>query len=97
MRRGDIVIVAMRGDDTKIRPCVVIQSDRYLDDFDSVIVCPLSTSIEATHVVRIRLDPQPSNGLRNSSVIMTDKTVAVLKHRIRERIGVGRIRDTETN
>jgi mRNA interferase MazF len=87
MRRGEIVIVAMRGDFGKVRPCVVVQSERYRDDFDSVIVCPFSTSIAASHILRIRVEPHPSNGLRNSSVIMTDKSAAVQMRRIRERIG----------
>ena len=87
MNRGDLVIVAMSGDYGKVRPCVIVQSDRYRDDFDSVIVCPLSTSAEATHIVRIRIEPQPSNNLNRPSVIMTDKSAAVQRRRIRERIG----------
>ncbi len=87
MKRGDLVIVAMRGDYGKVRPCVVLQSDRFYEDFDSILVCPLSTSIEATHILRIPIEPHASNGLRNRSVIMTDKTVAILRGRVRERIG----------
>jgi mRNA interferase MazF len=91
MKRGELVVVAMRGDYGKVRPCLVVQSDRYQDDFDSIIVYPLSTSVEATHLLRIQVEPNAANGLRSASVIMTDKTVAVLRSRIRERIGfVGR-------
>jgi mRNA interferase MazF len=87
MNRGDLVIVAMRGDYGKVRPCVIVQSDRYRDDFDSVIECPLSTTVEPTHIVRIRIEPNPSNNLVVPSVIMADKSAAVQRRRIRERIG----------
>ena len=87
MKRGDLVLAAMQGDFGKPRPCVVIQSDRYQNDFDSVLVCPLSTHVAPTHIVRIRIEPTRSTGLRETSVIMVDKATAVLQKRIRERIG----------
>jgi mRNA interferase MazF len=88
VKRGDVVIVPLRGDFGKTRPCVVVQSNRYRDDFESVVVCPLSTEIEATHILRIQIDPTESNGLHSRSVVMTDKIIAILPNRIRERVGV---------
>jgi mRNA interferase MazF len=40
MKRGDIVIAALRGDSGKPRPAVIIQSNR-LVDVDSVRLCPI--------------------------------------------------------
>lgn len=88
MRRGDIVIVVMSGDFGKARPCVIVQSDRYRDDFASVLMCPFSTAVEATHIARIHVAPYSSNGLQASSVVMTDKTTPVRLDRIRDKIGV---------
>ena len=87
MKRGDIVIATFRGDFGKPRPCVVLQADRFIDDFDSVLVCPLSSTIEPTHIVRIPMEPSPANGLREPSVITTDKTTTILKRRIGTAVG----------
>jgi mRNA interferase MazF len=86
MKRGDLVLATMQGDFGKPRPCVVVQTDRLQKDFDSVLVCPLSTHVAPGRIVRIPA-PARSTGLRQQSVIMVDKTTAVLRKRIREQIG----------
>ncbi|THK37677.1 type II toxin-antitoxin system PemK/MazF family toxin [Ensifer sp. MPMI2T] len=82
MKRGDLVTVAMRGDNGKPRPAVVIQSDIFLAT-DGVLVLPLTTTLHPMPIYRIDVEPSPENGLRERSQIMLDR----LGHIRREKIG----------
>jgi mRNA interferase MazF len=90
MRRGDVVVVALSGDYGKPRPAVVVQSDSVLTPV-SVFVCPLTTSVEPSDVLRIVVAPSEANGLREPSQLMVDKTSPTR----RDRCGpvIGRIDD----
>ena len=85
--RGAVVIVAIPGDYGKPRPSIVIESDRFIGDFDSVIICPM-TMDELDHAVaRIAVAPTPANGLRATSKIMVDKILAVPRAKISKVVG----------
>lgn len=93
MARGDVVVVAASGDFGKPRPAVVVQSDAFPDAHGSVIVCQMTSDLQAATDFRVTVEPTDGNGLRATSQIMTDKPVTVR----RERIGaqVGRLSDAD--
>jgi mRNA interferase MazF len=86
MTRGDLVTIAGRigGDyEGKPRPAVIIQSDDF-PETDSVTVSPL-TSVDAdAPLLRLRIDPTPTNNLRHTSWVMIDKIATV------RRVNIGR-------
>lgn len=90
MRRGDLVTVALSGDYSKPRPALVVQSDLF-DAHPSLTVLPVTGDLREAPLLRIRVDPSETNGLRKASDIMVDKPQTVS----RERVGavIGRLDD----
>lgn len=87
MRRGELWTVAGGSPYTnKPRPVLVIQDDQF-GDFDSVIVCPLSTSKADAAFFRPVLLPNDQNGLRKPSRVMVEKVVGLRKERLGKQIG----------
>jgi mRNA interferase MazF len=84
MKRGDVVTVVLPGAYGKPRPALIIQSDLFLD-IPSVAVLPLTSELIDAPLVRIPVDPSPTNGLERPSHIMVDKPHTV------PRKAVGRI------
>ena len=93
MRRGDVVIAALAGDYGKPRPAVIIQSDALEPDQDSVVICPITSTLVEPSMLRLSLDPEVSNGLRVRSQVMADKPATVRRSRIAQT--VGRLKDSE--
>jgi mRNA interferase MazF len=87
MKRGDVVIAVLPGDYGKARPAVVVQVDRFIDDFDSILVCPMTTHSVAHPVARIMVSPTAANGLLQQSWLMVEKTLPLPKARISRVIG----------
>lgn len=88
MNRGDFVLVAMSGDFGKPRPALVIQSDKFLSDsFASVTVLLMSSDIVDAPLLRLTVDPDEDNGLMETSQIMIDKPMSVLRAKIGGKIG----------
>jgi mRNA interferase MazF len=93
MRRGDIVTVALPGAyGGKPRPALVVQGDR-LEGSEAVIVCPITSDLTYRAPHRLELAPDMRNGLRESSLVMTDKLQAVPAMKC-DRI-IGRIDDSQ--
>lgn len=87
MRRGDIWTLKAEGYASKARPVVVVESDAVMAEFDSVIVC-LLTSYESEGVAtRVKVVPSDINGLNKTSYIMTDKIVTVDKNQLGSYVG----------
>jgi len=87
MKRGDVVIVALAGEYGKPRPAVVVQADRFLNDFESILVCPMTSDATAHSVARIPVPHSPNTGLRAQSQIMIDKASAIPKSKVSGVIG----------
>lgn len=87
VRRGDLVIVAMTGDYGKVRPALAVQHDHANTSHSSIVVCPLSSTIQDAPLFRITITPSETNGLSNVSQIMVDKISAIKRERIRQVIG----------
>jgi len=71
MQRGDLVTVSLQGDWGKPRPALIVQSD-LLADLDSVVLCPVTSDLRDA-AFRVTVEPNPANGLRALSQVMTDK------------------------
>jgi len=86
MRRGDIVTVSTSGDYGKPRPAVIVQTNALPEDYPSVILCPITSDMSGLSF-RIDVRPDPDNGLKVQSQIMTDKVIGVPRGKIGKRIG----------
>ena len=90
MTCGDLVTVALRGDQGKPRPALVVQSDQY-GELGSVTVLPITETLIDAPLLRIPIEPSEQNGLLKTSEIMVDK----LQTPPRTRLGpvIGRLDD----
>lgn len=88
MRRGEIWTfaggAAYHG---KPRPAVIVQDDVF-DQTASVTVCGFTSDPTDAPLLRIRVDPSPTNGLSDTSRLMIDKISTVPRDRAGYRIGV---------
>jgi mRNA interferase MazF len=84
--RGDLVSAVLAGEYGKPRPVLVMQDDAF-GSLQSVTVLPLTSDLQASPVVRIRVEPSSGNGLHKRSDIMVDKTQTVTRSKIGQRIG----------
>ena len=78
LRRGDIVVVAVKGPyTTKPRPVVVVQASATLDLMESVTVCPITSTDAGAAIMRVPVAVGRRSGLERDSWIMADKIVTV--------------------
>lgn len=87
MKRGDVVVVALSGDDGKPRPALVVQSDLFKDTHASVTVAPVTSTIVDAPLFRVTVEPSADTGLQAVSQIMIDKISAVKRERLGRAIG----------
>lgn len=87
MRRGEIwTATGGSGYTGKPRPVVIFQDDRFAETH-SVTVCAFTTDpTEAPHI-RLIVDPDDLNGLRQASSLMVDKITTVRRAALGDRIG----------
>jgi mRNA interferase MazF len=86
VKRGDLVTVALTGDNGKPRPALIVQADAF-EALGSVLVAPLTSTVDTAPLIRVVVDPAPSNGLLKQSAIMVDKLVAVPRGKVGPAIG----------
>ena len=72
MRRGDLVTVALQGEQGKPRPALVVQSDLF-GKLPAVTVLPITSTLVDAPLLRVAVEPSPQNGLGKPSHIMVDK------------------------
>jgi mRNA interferase MazF len=84
--RGDIVSAVLAGDYGKPRPVLVMQGNAFRS-LHSFTVLPLTSDLQPSSLVRIRVEPNSGNGLLKRSDIMVDKTQTVTRGKIGQRIG----------
>jgi mRNA interferase MazF len=87
MRRGDVVVVAARGDCGKPRPAVIVQSDAFPESHPSVIICQMTPDIVDGSLFRVTIEPSTENGLEARSQVMTDKPTTIRRQRVGRPIG----------
>lgn len=81
--------ITLRRRDTfgKVRPAVVVQSAKYLQDPPSVTVCLITGTAPARPVFRVLLMASQGTGLTKSSEVMIDKVMSLPADRVKNRIG----------
>ncbi len=86
MGRGDIVVVALKGDSGKPRPALVVQAD-WFDALSTVVVLPLTGSLREAPLTRIGIAPTAATGLRAPTQIAVDRPQTVRREKIGQLIG----------
>jgi mRNA interferase MazF len=85
--RGEIwTAAAGSGYAGKPRPVAIIQDDRF-DATNSITVCAFTTDPTEAPLIRLRVEPNTLNGLREPSCLMVDKITTVPRSKLRERVG----------
>ena len=87
MKRGDVVLVALPGDFGKPRPAVVVQTDTLNPMHESIVICPLTSTLHDASAVRVTVQPTTENGLRQASQVMTDKLYTLRRRRVGPKLG----------
>ena len=87
MKRGDVVIATGPGFGGKPRPNLVIQADIYLV-LPTLILLPITTDLaDPPSLLRVRLDPDGTNGLRETSEVMTDIPFTTRPAKVHQHVG----------
>ncbi len=74
-------MVALQGEQGKPRPALIIQADAFADP-PAVTVLPITGTLVDAPLVRVLVEPTPSNGLIKPSQIMVDRPQTPLRARI---------------
>lgn len=93
MKVGDIVWVRLPAgaghEQAGRRPAVILQEDRFAAASPLILVAPLTTApVTLRFPATLAIEPTPTNGLRQSSVILVFQLRAVDRRLIEGRIGV---------
>lgn len=87
MRRGEIwTAAAGSGYAGKPRPVVIVQDDRF-DATPSVTVCAFTTDPTTAPLIRLPVEPDEQNGLRQTCSLMVDKITTVPRSKVGQRVG----------
>jgi mRNA interferase MazF len=87
VKRGEIwTAAAGSGYAGKPRPVLIVQNDHF-DATNSVAICLLTTDDTDAPLLRLPVEPTPSNGLAQPSRIMVDKISTVPRHKLGDRLG----------
>lgn len=87
MRRGEIWTVAGGKDHAgKPRPAVILQDDSF-DATNSVTICAFTTDETDAPLIRLLVEPNERNGLREACRLMVDKITTVPKSKVGAHIG----------
>lgn len=87
MKRGEVWTIAGGPDYTgKPRPALILQNDDFLYT-ESITLCLLTGELKDGPDLRIPLFPNPANGLRKESRVMTDKVTTLPRSKVTKRIG----------
>ncbi len=91
VRQRELVLIAYPFSEfnaSKVRPAVVVSNDRYNQEFDDVIVVPVTTNVSLRkHVVRLSNSELEQGHLIAESVIKVDRVLSMNQKLIRKTIG----------
>lgn len=87
MMRGDVVIATSPGFGTKPRPFIVIQADDYAVLPTQILLPTTSDLADPPSLLRVRIEPNATNGLLETSDVMTDIPITVRINKIHKHIG----------
>ena len=87
MKRAEIwTAAAGSGYIGKPRPVVIVQDDRF-DGTDSMTVCAFITDTTSAPLIRLPIEPDRDNGLREPCSLMVDKITTVPRSKLGKRLG----------
>jgi mRNA interferase MazF len=86
VKRGDVVVVALQGEQGKPRPALVVQSDLF-SHLPAVTLLPITSTLLDATVFRVNMEASPRNGLAVRSHIMVDKPQTPARGKIGAVIG----------
>ena len=87
MNRGEVwTASAGSGYSGKPRPVVIVQDNRF-DATASATVCAFTTDPTEAPLIRLLVEANDLNGIRESSRLMVDKMTTIPRAKLRERIG----------
>ena len=87
MRRGEVWTAAGgSGYVGKPRPVVIIQDNRF-DATASVTVCAFTTDPTEAPLLRLVVEPDDINGLRERSSLMIDKVTTAPRSKVQQQLG----------
>ena len=87
MKRSEIwTAAAGSGYAGKPRPVVIIQDDRF-DATESVTVCAFTTDATEAPLIRLPVEPDDMNGLRERCCLMVDKITTIPRSKLGDHIG----------
>jgi mRNA interferase MazF len=87
VKRGEIWTASAGGGYVgKPRPVVIVQDDRF-GGTASITLCAFTPDPTRAPLLRLRIEPSETNGLRETSSIMVDKVTTVSRDKLGERIG----------
>jgi mRNA interferase MazF len=86
VRRGDLVTVALPGDQGEPRPALVVQADHFAD-LAAVTVLPITGTLVDAPLLRVKVEPSAQNGLAKPSQVMVDKPQTPSRSRLGPTIG----------
>lgn len=86
MERGDLVTIATSGDYGKPRPALIVQANAFRE-LGSVTVLRLTSELHEWPTFRVTVVPTPGNGLRATSQVMIDKSIAMPREKVGKVIG----------
>jgi mRNA interferase MazF len=86
MKRGEIWTISAGVYAGKPRPAVILQSNAF-QSLDSVTVCPFTTDLRGTEIVRVLIEPNDQNHLLLPSKLMADKVSTIAKSKLGKYLG----------
>jgi mRNA interferase MazF len=87
VKRAEIWTVAGGPDYAgKPRPAVILQDDAF-QGTASITLCPFTTHLMETPLIRLAVEPTKQNGLNAASQVMVDKITTVAKSKLQKRVG----------
>jgi mRNA interferase MazF len=95
VKRGDVVIATGPGFGGKPRPNLVIQSDSYLA-LSTLILLPITSILsDPPSLLRVRIEPNAANGLREMSDVMADIPYTTRPEKVHKALGKLSLDDME--
>src|ERR1041385_3355462 len=86
VKRGELVTVALQGENGKPRPALVVQSILF-EAHATITLAPLTSEIIEPADFRVLIQPTEQNGLEKPSQVMADKIQTAARGRIGRSIG----------
>ena len=95
MKRGDVVIATGPGFGGKPRPNLIIQANEYLS-LPTLSLLPITSDLtDPPSLLRIRIEPDEANGLREVSEVMVDIFVTTRPDKVHKHVGTLSAADLE--